>query len=58
MSNVRLDRDTPAVEICSSCASQVAAPGQRPRVIEFCRECAVPPDDELEAHYWAIGGSD
>jgi hypothetical protein len=33
--------------------------GQRPRVIEFCAECATPPQEELVAtHYWVLGGSD
>ncbi len=40
---------------CPACAEPI---GTRPRVIEFCRACTVPPHDELEAHYWAIGGSD
>lgn len=40
---------------CAACAEPI---GTRPRVIEFCRACTVPPHDETEAHYWAIGGSD
>ena len=57
MRHDRLDHD---VSHCQTCGTTVPRPrGTRPRVVEFCADCAAPPDDETTAeHYWAIGGSD